>query len=191
MVAVGLESGEAIRVHVRRMDCVWLSVGEDVDADRVTLLTMWAAADAAEQRALRLLATRGRSRAELRGRIAGWGVDAASAEEVLERLVACGAVDDAALAESVVASRRRTGHGRLRIRADLERLAVDQTASGAVLADDEGDEGELARARRELDRRYGGRPTDRRDLARAAGHLARRGFDAETVSAALGLDTLD
>ena len=191
MVAVGMESGEAIRIHVRRMNCVWLSVGEQVDAARLASLKMWAAADAAEQRALRLLATRGRSRTELRGRIAGWGVDAASAEEVLERLVACGAVDDAALAESVVASRRRTGHGRLRIRADLERLAVDQTASGAVLADDEGDEGELARARRELDRRYGGRPTDRRDLARAAGHLARRGFDAETVSAALGLDTLD
>src|SRR5579864_503706 len=122
MVAVGMESGEAIRIHVRRMDCVRLSVGDDVDADRLTLLRMWAAADSAEQRALRLLATRGRSRAELRGRMAGWGVDPASAEEVLERLVACGAVDDAALAESVVASRRRTGHGRLRIRADLQRL---------------------------------------------------------------------
>jgi regulatory protein len=188
MVAVGLESGEAIRIHVRRTDCVWLSVGEHVDAGRLALLTTWAAADAAEQRALRLLATRGRSRAELRGRIAGWGVDAASAEEVLERLVACGAVDDAALAESVVASRRRTGHGRLRIRADLERLDIDQEASGAVLTEEGGDQGELARARLELDRRYGGRPTDRRDLARAAGHLARRGFDAETVNAALGLD---
>jgi regulatory protein len=188
MVAVVLESGEAIRVHVRRMECVWLSVGEQVDADRSASLRMWAAADAAEQRALRLLATRGRSRAELRGRMAGWGVDAASAEEVLERLVACGAVDDAALAESVVASRRRTGHGSLRIRADLERLAIDTGASRATLTEDGGAEGELARARRELDRRYGGRPNDRRDLARAAGHLTRRGFDAETVNAALGLD---
>jgi regulatory protein len=191
MVAVGLESGEAIRVHVRRMDRPWLVVREQIDADRLASLRIWAAADAAEQRALRLLATRGRSRAELRSRMAGWGVDAASAEEVLERLVACGAVDDAALAESVASSRRRTGHGGLRIRADLERLAVDQEASGAVLTDDGGDEGELARARRELDRRYGGRLKDRRDLARAAGHLARRGFDAETVSAALGLDVLD
>jgi regulatory protein len=191
MVAVSLESGEAIRVHVRRLDCSWIAVGEQVDADRFATLRMWAAADAAEQRALRLVATRGRSRAELRVRMAAWGVDAASAEDVLDRLVAYGAVGDAALAESVVSSRRRTGHGRLRIRADLERLVVDSAVRGAVLSDDAEDEAELARARRELERRYGGRPKDRRDLARAAGHLARRGFDAETVNAALGLDDLD
>jgi SOS response regulatory protein OraA/RecX len=191
MVAVGLESGEAIRVHVRRLDCPWVAVGQSVDAGRVASLRMWAAADAAEQRALRLTGSRGRSRAELRARMAAWGVDAASAEEVLDRLAACGAVNDAALAESVVSSRRRTGHGRLRIRADLERLVVDPEVSGVALGDEAGDEGELTRASRELDRRYGGRPTDRRDLARAAGHLARRGFDAETVNAALGLDVLD
>ena len=188
MVAVGLEGGQAIRVHVRRLECSWLTVGEPVPTDRLASLRTWEAADAAEQRALRLLTRRGRSRAELRSRLTGWGVDAASAEEVLERLVACGAVDDAALAESVVSSRRRTGHGRLRINADLERLAVDPEASSSVLTDDGGDEQELARARRELDRRYGGRPADRRGLARAAGHLARRGFDSDTVAAALGLD---
>lgn len=188
LIEIRLESGEAIRLHDRRLGCPWLASGQPVDAGRLGELHRWAAADAAERRALRLVARRGRSRAELESRLQEWGVDPESAAEVVERLEAAGGVDDAALASSLADHRRQTGHGRLRVHADLTRLGVDRGALAAAVDAGGDTEQELARCRAELHRRFGGRPRDRRELARAAAHLARRGFDADTVADALGLE---
>lgn len=188
LIEIRLESGEAIRVHDRRLDCPWLAGGQPVDDGRLGELRRWAAADAAERRALRLLARRGRSRAELQSRLQEWGVDPESAGELLDRLAAAGAVDDAALASSLAEHRRESGHGRLRVQADLTRLGVDRGDVAAAVDAGGDSEQERARCRAELERRFGDRPRDRRGLARAASHLARRGFDADTVAEALGLD---
>ena len=185
-VEVLLESGERVRVHDRRLAEQGLAVGDELDPAACAALREAGRADGAERRALRLIAIRPRSRAELARRMSAWGLSEASMGAVLERLAAIGAVDDGVLAAAVVSSRRAHAYGRLRVDADLERLRVDPAAR-AVAETDAGDE--VERARRALEGRGAPDPRDPAGLRRAAGFLHRRGFDADTVAAALGIDS--
>jgi SOS response regulatory protein OraA/RecX len=184
-VEVLLASGERIRVHDRRLAEHGLAVGETLDPAACAALRDAGRADAAEGRALRLIAVRPRSRAELARRMGEWGLSEEAAAAVLERLAAIGAVDDGVLAAAVVSSRRAHAYGRLRVEADLERLRVDPAAR-ALAGTDAGDEAE--RARRALAARGSPDAGDPAGLRRAAGYLQRRGFDADTVAAVLGLE---
>jgi regulatory protein len=184
-VEVLLASGERILVHDRRLADHGLAVGADLDPAACAALRAAGRADAAERRALRLIAVRPRSRAELACRMAEWGLSEAAAATVLERLTAIGAVDDGVLAAAVVSSRRAHAYGRLRVDADLERLRVD-SAARALAATDPGDEAE--RARRALAARGAPDAGDPAGLRRAAGYLQRRGFDADTVATVLGIE---
>jgi regulatory protein len=184
-VDVLLASGERIRIHDRRLAEQGLAVGDELDPAACAELRAAGRADAAERRALRLIAVRPRSRAELERRMGEWGLSAVAASGVLERLSAIGALDDAVLAAAVVSDRRARAYGRLRVHADLERLRV-APAARAVAATDAGEE--IDRARRALAARGAPDPADPAGLRRAAGFLARRGFDADTVAAVLGLD---
>ena len=184
-VEVLLASGERVRVHDRRLAEHRLAVGQELDLHACAALRDAGRADAAERRALRLIAVRPRSRAELARRMGEWGLSEEAASAVLERLSAIGAVDDGVLAAAVVSGRRAHAYGRLRVDADLERLRVDPGARG-VAETTTGDE--LERARQALSLRGAPDPRDPDGLRRAAGFLHRRGFDADTVAAVLGLD---
>jgi len=184
-VEVLLGSGERVRIHDRRLVEHRLAVGDELDPAACDALRDAGRADAAERRALRLIAIRPRSRAELRLRMGEWGLTEAGAAAVLERLSAIGAVDDGLLAAAVVSSRRAHAYGRLRVAADLERLRVSEAAR-AVAHTTAGDEAE--RARQALRSRGAPDPSSPAELRRAAGFLHRRGFDADTVAAVLGLD---
>jgi regulatory protein len=184
-VDVVLDSGEVLRIHDRRMVEHRLSTGTTLGAAGVDALRQAAAADAAERRALRLIARRPRSRAELRARLAGWGVDDVTAAGVLERLTELGQVDDRRLAVAVTETRREQGYGRLCTARDLARLAVGEPAAAEALGTLPDDERPLAE--RIAERRFGPPPYDDRTARRAAAFLARRGFDAEAVAAAVGL----
>jgi regulatory protein len=176
-----LDTGEAIRLHQRRLLGGELAPGGVLSAGLLARRREQAAFDAAEHRALRLIARRARSRAELRERCAGWGLSEALADELVERLERIGAIDERALRASIVRHRHGAGHGRLRIEADMHRLGITDPDD----ADGVDPEGEVARARREVERRFGVLPTAPADTRRAAAHLARRGFDAEAVADAL------
>jgi regulatory protein len=184
-VEVLLGSGERVRVHDRRLAEYGLAVGDDLDPEACAALRDAGRADSAERRALRLIAIRPRSRAELARRMGEWGLSEPAATAVLGRLSAIGAVDDGVLAAAVVSSRRARAYGRLRVDADLERLRVSEDAR-AVAETTAGDEAE--RARLALRSRGAPDPDDPADLRRAAGFLSRRGFDADTVTTVLGLD---
>jgi regulatory protein len=183
-VDVELSGGERLRVHERRVVDHRLEVGRELGDAGVAALRAAAASDETERRALRLIARRPRSRAELRRRFDEWGVGGPQARDVLDRLTAIGAVDDAALARAIGADRRRSGHGRLRVEADLDRLAVDPAARTAATATGTD---ELERARALVEARYGPVPLETAAVRRAAAFLARRGFDADTIEATLGL----
>ncbi len=185
-VEVLLDAGERFAIHDRRLSEQRLAVGARLDDGEVAALARAGAADTAERRALRLIARRPRSRAELTRRMRGWGLQATDASGVLERLAAMGVVDDEALAAAVVSARRERAYGRLRIAADLERLAVDPDTGAEVAATSAA--GEVERARRALGGRGGEAARDPAGIRRAAAFLARRGFDAETVAAVLDLD---
>jgi regulatory protein len=184
-VEVLLASGERVRVHDRRLADHGLAVGGELDPAACAALRAAGRADAAERRALRLIAVRPRSREELARRMAEWGLSETAASGVLERLMAIGALDDDVLAAAVVSSRRAHAYGRLRVDADLARLRV-APAARAVAETDAGEE--IDRARRALEAWGAPNPADPGGLRRAAGFLYRRGFDADTVARVLGLD---
>ena len=151
-IEVSLESGERLRVDERRLLERELAPGVELGRAPLARLREWQRIDGAEWRALRLLARRPRSRAELAQACARWGLGSEESEALLDRLARAGLVDDIGLARRLADQRQAAGHGRLRIAHDLRRLGIDP--ANAVDAEDDGG-GELARARAELQRRFG------------------------------------
>ncbi|MFI5049438.1 MAG: recombination regulator RecX, partial [Gaiellales bacterium] len=76
-------------------------------------------------------------------------------------------------------------HGHLRARADLERHGLEEDAAGAIVQAHA--QGDAEAAREMVANRFGPPPYDEATIRRAAGLLARRGFDEDTISAVLGL----
>lgn len=148
------------------------------------------------QRALRLLARRELSRAELMARLAAPQTrpapadtppDApeesiASVEQALDRLQGLGLQSDERVAESHVRSRQvRTGSRRLA--AELRQRGIDSETIGAAinaLADTD-----LQRARALWERRFES-TRDPRERARQMRFLAARGFDLAVIRAVVG-----
>jgi regulatory protein len=188
-VDVVLDSGESLRLHDRRVAEHRLSSGTLLAGPGLDALRRAAAFDDAERRTLRLLGRRPRSAAELRSRMAEWGVDDVTAAGVVERLAELGQVDDRRFATALAESRHAQGYGRRRTQAELTRLAVGDPAAEAALA--QLPEDELPDAQRAVERRFGAPPYDDRTARRAAGFLARRGFPPDAVAAAIGRPALD
>ncbi len=133
----------------------------------------------AYQRALRRLARRDHSVAELRRALLDRGHDAAEVEAALERLRRERYLDDAGFAERFARSRMaHQGHGRLRIRQDLRERGVDRgvTEAGIAGALREVDERDVldGLARRYWRQHTGAEP--QRRLPRLWTFLLRRGF---------------
>lgn len=138
---------------------------------------------AAKERALRLLAVRSRSRAELARRLRMAGFDPGDVEAALDDLEAVGLVDDERFARDLAADqvgRRRSGRRaalvalrRAGIAPDLAERSVDEAAGGG----EEERADELARARA---RRLGGLPPEVA-YRRLVGFLQRRGYDGATA----------
>ena len=133
----------------------------------------------AYQRALRRLARRDHSVAELRRALLDRGHDAAEVEAALERLRRERYLDDAGFAERFARSRMaHQGHGRLRIRQDLRERGVDRgvTEAGIAGALREVDERDVldGLARRYWRQHTGAEP--QRRLPRLWAFLLRRGF---------------
>lgn len=184
-----LDDGEKVRLHPRRLDDPGLRPGTSLTGEDMAAIERLALADACEQRALRLLATRARSSAELDRRMQGWGLTAEESAAVLGELGRLGVVDDEAFAGALSEQLRRRGHGHLRARADLERHGLAGAAAATIAEEHAG--GDAAAAREVVVRRYGPPPYDEATLRRAVGMLARRGFDEDTVSAVLAVDHPD
>jgi regulatory protein len=181
MVDVCTSDGDRCRIHERRILDLGLAVGAALDPHDLALLQRYAHADAAELRMVRLIARRGRSRAEVLERLAALGLDEDDAGDIVARFERTGLIDDDALVDEVVERTRRRGHGQLRVEHDLTRLQVE-----AVVATAPGDEQERACAA--VIKRYGAIPDSPADLARASAFLHRRGFTEETILTALHLD---
>lgn len=162
-----------------------LRVGETVHEARLAELERRDLGWQARQAALRLLAVRPRSAAELARRLRMKGYGAEIGEEVIARLREQGLIDDAAFAGSLVRDRvRLRPQGARRMAGELRAKGVDeQTARAAIhetLGDEETDETELARrAAAKWRPRPGEEPATAR--RRLHGFLARRGFDGDVI----------
>jgi regulatory protein len=138
--------------------------------------------------ALKMLARRELSEAQVRDRLARKGHDPDAVDRAIERLRAERAIDDArvadAIAHTATAVRRR---GRLRVRSEIERAGIaSATARRAVDAvfqtvdDDALLEEALARRLRGRNR-----AADERELARLFRYLVGQGFEPDRVLNAL------
>lgn len=137
--------------------------------------------------AIHQLARRGMSRWELEQVLAKREVDDETAAAELDRLESLGLVDDAALAVSVVyAMHARKGAGRAAIEQELRRRHLDDDVITDAMAELDGDDEkeratELAVARARQLTGYDYEVASRR----LSGFLARKGYDGETVRAAV------
>ncbi|HEX2207012.1 MAG TPA: regulatory protein RecX [Longimicrobium sp.] len=162
-----------------------LRVGEMVDEARLADLERRDRTWQAREAALRLLAIRPRSAAELARRLRMKGYEPEIGEEVIARLREVGMIDDAAFAGTLVRDRvRLRPQGARRLANELRARGVDdETARAAIRETMEGEETD----ERELAHRAAGkwRPRPGEEPARARrrlhGFLVRRGFDSEVI----------
>ena len=133
-----------------------------------------------EAAAVRLLAAREHSRAELERKLATKGHQEDAFGPVLDDLEQRGLLSDQRFAEQYVAQRVRKGYGPLRIRAELRERGVSSELIAEAL--DHGDHDWPGLLRDVRAGRFGkGFPADRRDAVRQARFLAQRGFPESLV----------
>jgi len=139
----------------------------------------------AYEKALGLLARREHSARELKNKLARRGFDADENAAALERLQSRDFQNDARFGEMLVRSRIEGGYGARWIIAELRTHGIGEEDAAALVAAAEPDWPELIR--RQLRRRYGGKPAaTMAELSKRTAFLLRRGFDASTVKLAVG-----
>jgi regulatory protein len=141
------------------------------------------------QRALELaydyLNRRDRTSAEVRRRLDRDGIGVPATEEALRILMDQGYVDDARLAQLLMADKQELEQwGSDRIRRMLLARGINHELVEQTLRAESG-EIELDRALGLLRRRFPSPPQDRRERDRAFGVLLRKGYDSELASVAL------
>jgi len=129
-------------------------------------------------RALRLLARREHSRAELARKLAAHAEDPAEIERVLDELEARGWLSERRVVEQMVYA-RRARFGARRIERDLLAKGVSVDAVSAALPELKA--GELQAARAVWARKFDRLPRTAAERARQARFLQGRGFDLEVI----------
>jgi regulatory protein len=120
-------------VSLAQLERLGLRLGELLDESRLAALRSEAAATKTFDRALHMLAARGRASADLRRQLVARGEPAEHAASAVARLLELGVLDDGAYARQFARSRVGVGHGARRILADLLRKGVPAaTAQEAV-----------------------------------------------------------
>ena len=136
-------------------------------------------AESLRARALKLLARREHSRAELARKLAVHAEDPAEVERVLDDFERRGWLSERRVVEQLVHA-RRARYGARRIERDLRLKGVSEEAVSAALADLKG--GEFEAAREVWRRKLGGRePRSPADRARQVRFLQGRGFSLEVI----------
>ena len=130
------------------------------------------------ERALRHLARRDHSRAELARKLAPHG-ETAEIEAVIERMRELGLQSDERYAEAF-ARGKAARFGAARLRSELARRGIDRDRIDEALAG-ECVESEAERARAVLRGRFSSPPADAREWARQARFLQTRGFAPELI----------
>ena len=139
----------------------------------------------ARNSAMRLLARREHSRAELRGKLVGRGFENDSVEELLQGLEDQDLLSDERFAMSLIASRAETGYGPKRIDLELRNRGVSEELAREALAKAEVDWGQQVTD--QAIRKFGSDPAQTfPEWARRARYLERRGFGQDAIRLAIG-----
>ena len=139
----------------------------------------------ARNSAMRLLARREHSRAELRAKLVGRGFENDSVEELLQGLEDQDLLSDERFAMSLIASRAETGYGPKRIDLELRNRGVSEELAREALAKAEVDWGQQVTD--QAVRKFGSDPAQTfPEWARRARYLERRGFGQDAIRLAIG-----
>jgi regulatory protein len=134
-------------------------------------------------RALRLLARREHSRAELERKLAEHEQAPGQLRQALDELQARGFIDEQRVVDSLVHRRApRLGAGRIRQELQAKGLDAERIASAVAALRDT----ELQRAREVWRRKFDAPPADASERARQSRFLAARGFGGEVIRRVLG-----
>lgn len=163
-----------------RLVAAWLRVGDELNAEKIASLQEADAREQALQYALRLLAYRPRSQAEVRQRLEQRGWNERTIEETLERLRQNGLLNDAAFAHSWVENRHTfRPRGRRLLIQELRQKGLDEQTIQDALSDTDEEEAAYTAARTRAQRLKGLEP--RLFYRRLTAYLVRRGFSYETA----------
>jgi regulatory protein len=129
-------------------------------------------------RALRLLAQREHSRAELQRKLAPHEEEPGELAKALDELQAKGFIDEQRVIESLV-HRRASRLGASRVRQELQAKGLPAEAVAQAVSALRGSE--VERAREVWRKKFGQPPADAAGRARQMRFLVSRGFDGETI----------
>jgi regulatory protein len=191
-VNVFVEGQFAFGLSVDTLAREGLHVGQRLDEADWARLEALAETDRALSAALRLLAARPRSSAEMRQRLRRKGFGSVAVARVLERLLASGMLDDAAFSRYLIENRQTfRPRGARALRAELRHKGVDRGTIEAAMAAYGGDaDAEQARAlavARAALPRYTRVPDRATFDRRLGGLLQRRGFRLNTIRPILAI----
>lgn len=159
----------------------WLQIGQELSEEKIIALQAADAEETAYQRALLLLNSRPRTRAEIARALQNQNIPENIQQAIFERLQRSGLVDDAAFARAWIANRSEfRPRGQNALRYELRQHGVEESVIQQALTENSADEYEEAvRAAEKSARKLAGSdaPTFRRKLG---GFLTRRGFNYET-----------
>jgi len=130
------------------------------------------------ERALRLLARREHSRAELARKLESTGFVQQDIAPLLDEFETRNWLSDRRFAESYVADHRARA-GSVKLAYDLRQRGVSDAIIEVVLSENR--DSELERAREVWKKKFGSSPTDRAEKARQMRFLQSRGFGADTI----------
>lgn len=173
-----------LALQLARIEAARLRVGQELSEAAVERLRQADAVERAYERALKLIAVRPRSEAEVRRRLREKAVPDEALEAVLARLRRAGLVDDQAFAAYWVENRAAfRPKSRRALQAELRRKGVNDETLGQALEaanDAEAAYRVAARRARAASLRALPYPDFRRRLG---GYLGRHGFDFEVIEA--------
>lgn len=178
------------RLSIQGIERLKLRIGLEVDARLAAAIAEEATVSRAYDRAMMMLAARGRASGELKRLLVRKGEEPRVVSEVIDRLTAAGFLDDDAFARQFTRSKTSSGISRRRIEQELGRKGVDRAVVAAAVAETfvEEDVDENAAIERAAEKKLRtlakvDEPTRRRRLY---SYLARRGFDVDAINAVVG-----
>ena len=188
---VVMDGTPVARLSIQGIEKLGLRVGFDLDERVADAVGAEATTVRAYDRAMAMLAARGRASGELRRLLVRKGESPEVVDEVIHRLTVAGFLDDASFARQF-ARWKSTGAGlsRRRIEQELGRRGVDRQVAAAAIADTFAEENvderaaiEAVAAKKLRTLTKVDEPTRRRRLY---AYLARRGYDADAISETVG-----
>ena len=192
---VEIDGRPTLRLSIDGIERLKIRVGTSVDELLAAKLGREADVMRAYDRAMAMLAVRGRAAGELRRLLIQKGEPSDLVSESITRLVAAGFLDDAAFARQFARSRAASGWSRRRIDRELGRRGVDRGTTSEAIAEVFAEEGIddrdtiLREAQKKL--RMLGRVDEVTRRRRLYGYLARRGYDADAIGEVLRSLTTD